>query len=528
MPMCSVVKEIGGKWKCEQVPLFSNMMFVHSTHDVFLNLVKKYTAAKSLSVIISDDEMKKVIKFANLINERTKLSQLRYRKSVRFIKGCDNLLAHSFTVGAHPAKYLSIEDKITYVKAVGEVLSLISDERKKLHLAYSIWCKSLSVDSRIDSVRSSNFIFLTKAMEYFGSSPKSNYLCIALALDCLTIVEKVLGDVIFYVPIIISSLPDNFNWAHYVICALSIFKGKANEHKLLNGMLAQWQMEKSFVQRKEKRIVFAATMSAGKSTLVNAIVGHKINEVRATACTSRVHYIHNRLQDKGVMVRFGNDKYVYTDDYQSVCSELIDAASIHFESNLNKERICLIDTPGDNFNGDSTHRQVMRSVFFTNDFDLLVVVLNSLQLGIYDESIFLKYISETCKGKVIFALNKLDCYNPEDGDSIEYAMLYARQMLEECGIKNPTIIPVSGRGAFLIRKQKQSKAFITASESLELSRIRHLSESGHFNLPQYVSSKTYNNDGDDLLWCTGVPLLEKVIIDNLIVCSTGKILRKQL
>lgn len=428
----------------------------------------------------------------------------------------DYFLTNSFTAGEHPTRHLSEEGKIVYINAVGELISTIPHEKKKLRLAFSIWSNSLGIcQATCSNPPTHKFLFLRKANDIFGFTPNNQHLCVAIAFDFLVTVEKVLGDASTYIPIVTASLNGNAQWSLYIYHAFTLLKGDIEGCKLPPELLAQWRKEQSFAHQREKRVVFAATMSAGKSTLINAIVGHKINEVRATACTSRVHYIHNKLHDGGAMARFDGDKYVYTNDYHLLCSEVVEAASLNFSSNLRGERICLIDTPGVNFSGDSSHRDITHSIIGSNDFDLLVVVLNSLQLAICDECNFTEYISRTCKHKVIFALNKLDCFNPEDGDSIEDAMLYARQMTEECGIKNPTIVPVSGMAAFLIRQQRKQVSALTESDKHTLRWIRQLTETGYFNLPRHAGLDIADEDGDKLLWQTGVPLLENVIIDNL-------------
>lgn len=425
-------------------------------------------------------------------------------------------MTHSFTADEqHPARNLKDKEKIIYINSVGELLSTIPCESKKLHLAFSIWSNSLGIcQSAADQTHKHNF--LRKAINTFGYYTKRQYMCLAIAFDFLTIAEKALGDVSAYLPVIIASLKKaDKRWIAYAHYVLPYTKAETRDNRLPQGLLAQWKEERQFTRRKECRVIIAATMSAGKSTLVNALTGHKINDVRATACTSHVHYIHNKLYDNGALARFDGDKYVYTNDYHLIRSEAIEAASLPFCSGLRKERVCLIDTPGVNFSGDSSHQDITHTIISSNDFDLLVVVLNSKQLAINDEKEFVSFVAKNCKRKVIFALNKLDSFNPDDGDSIEEAITYARQMTGECGIKSPTIIPVSGLGAFIIRQQDQSDAPLGATDSHTLDWIRRLADMGYFNLPRYAGVDTGQNSGDRLLWLTGMPLLESAIIKEL-------------
>lgn len=428
----------------------------------------------------------------------------------------DTFIVHSFTADKrHPARNLDEEKRSIYVNSVGELLSTIPCESKKLNLAYSIWSNSLGICQTADNQAHKHF-YLRKATNTFGYYTKRQYTCLSIAFDFLTIAEKALGDVSAYLPVIIASLKKtDKRWIPYIHYVFTYIKAETQDHRLPQGLLARWKEERKFTHRKECRVIIAATMSAGKSTLVNALVGHKINEVRATACTSRVHYIHNKQYESGALARFDGDKYVYTDDYSLLCSEVIEAAALPFNSNLRKERVCLIDTPGVNFSGDSSHQDITHRIISSNDFDLLVVVLNSKQLAINDEKEFVSFVAKNCKRKVIFALNKLDSFNPDDGDSIEDAIDNARQMAAECGVKSQTIIPVSGLGAFIIRQQSQSNVQLSATDTLTLDWIRRLADMGYFNLPRYAGVETGQNSSDRLLWLTGLPLLESTIIKEL-------------
>lgn len=424
-------------------------------------------------------------------------------------------LVYSFTASGHPIRHLNIEERTIYIKAVGEVLSSINN--KKLSLPFNIWQYSLIPKSQANTDHyASDSSFLAKAISFFGSTTERHLLCIAIAFDSLTLVEKVLGDTSFYIVNIISLLKGNKLWENSVNYAYSSLKGIADGCKLPEVIFKQWHKEKSFEQKKEKRVVFAANMSAGKSTVINAIVGHKINKVQSTACTGRVHYIHNKLRDTAAMVMFGNDNYIYTDDYSLVCSDVIEAVALNFNSELGNERICLIDTPGVNFCGDLSHREITYNVIMSNEYDLLVILLNATQLAISSEFEFLKFAANNCKRKIIFVLNKLDCFNPENYDSIEEAITIARQMIEECGIKNPIIIPISGLCAFLVKQC--NIPYITQTDSSDeytLHWFEHHTKSGYFDIPKYTSSKYVYEKGDKLLWYTGLPLLEKTIIDTI-------------
>ena len=43
-----------------------------------------------------------------------------------------------------------------------------------------------------------------------------------------------------------------------------------------------------------------ANVSAGKSTLINALVGYRLNRIKTTACTDKLVYIHNKCSNDGI------------------------------------------------------------------------------------------------------------------------------------------------------------------------------------------------------------------------------------
>lgn len=55
--------------------------------------------------------------------------------------------------------------------------------------------------------------------------------------------------------------------------------------------------------------------------------------------------------------------------------------------------------------------------------------------------------------RFLFVVNKMDMFDPELGENIENALDSVRGYLEENGINDPNIYPVSARMAYLLRKQ---------------------------------------------------------------------------
>jgi hypothetical protein len=53
-----------------------------------------------------------------------------------------------------------------------------------------------------------------------------------------------------------------------------------------------WRKNKSFLHLPLRKIMVSSNMSSGKSTLINALAGKRINRSMNEACTSKLHYIY--------------------------------------------------------------------------------------------------------------------------------------------------------------------------------------------------------------------------------------------
>ena len=53
-------------------------------------------------------------------------------------------------------------------------------------------------------------------------------------------------------------------------------------------MLKSWKDARNYLTSNKRKITFTATMSAGKSTLINALIGQTLSFSKKSACTSTV------------------------------------------------------------------------------------------------------------------------------------------------------------------------------------------------------------------------------------------------
>ena len=113
-----------------------------------------------------------------------------------------------------------------------------------------------------------------------------------------------------------------------------------------------WLENRNFNSQKEKKILITSTMSAGKSTLINALIGKKISKVTNEVCTEKIHYIYNKPYEDGNIYEFDNElslnatEEILLKNNEGNTQDTI-LVSSYFRS-FGRNKICLIDTPGIN------------------------------------------------------------------------------------------------------------------------------------------------------------------------------------
>lgn len=211
-----------------------------------------------------------------------------------------------------------------------------------------------------------------------------------------------------------------------------------------------------------------ATMSAGKSTLINALLGQKLMPAKHEACTATITEIHDNdadhfeasVYDKDgllletqpeltyeIMDRLNSDKNV---------SKIISHGNIPFVK-AEDVSLVLVDTPGPNNARDPEHRATTYKMLSESSKTLVLYILNAQQLSVDDDDRLLSYVSESMKvggkqsrDRFIFVINQMDeFWKPED--SVDSAIKKVRDYLNDKGIENPNIYPASALTALYIR-----------------------------------------------------------------------------
>ncbi len=419
----------------------------------------------------------------------------------------DNFLTHTFSIKNHPICELKEKFKIQYVMGLGEFMCYMSKKDGRAKLVFEVWARSIiptlpvscwqctkdySQIKTATSLKRDGFRFFSMRRIFFYDC---FYLSSTLNAEQVTCTYSFLYE---NVRDIISRhiLKDVYaNW------------GNPTQKKIPPQLLNHKINNDVFHSKPLKRILVVATMSAGKSTLINALMGYRVNEVKTTACTDKLCYLYNKPSVDGVIIRRKKGEYMYSSDVESVQKVDFIEAGLHFNSSLSDSRICFIDTPGTNYSGDKSHGEITLKAISSNDYDAIIFVVNSLQFNTDDEATLRDYVIKRTKRPVLFVLNQLDCFNPED-DSIQDTLNSLSMILRNSKIKYQ-ISPLSAYYALLLKLKAGNRKF-SKQEQIQMDNLVNLFKDDYYNLVSYCHNSSVRKEANEYEK-TGITLLESLI-----------------
>lgn len=227
-----------------------------------------------------------------------------------------------------------------------------------------------------------------------------------------------------------------------------------------------------------------ATMSSGKSTLINSLLHTELLPSENKACTASIVEILDNDQIDGYEAECYADKErtQLVHGREKVTLEKMKeyngiAKYIDVEGNIpavssNKIRLCLRDTPGPNNSNDPEHEALTNSVI-EKENAVILYVMNATQSGINDDRELLKSIAKEMRrrgkqshDRFIFVVNKCDALDEEKGETVEQKLEEARAYLKKFGITDPILIPTTARLALLVRKSRNGESLSRVEKGL--------------------------------------------------------------
>lgn len=234
--------------------------------------------------------------------------------------------------------------------------------------------------------------------------------------------------------------------------------------------LRQPDVIKAFDLAKSKdfEVNVVATMSAGKSTLINSLLRQKLMPAKQEACTATITKIKDndadcfmaKVYDKDGTLIQTHAELTYETMEQLNANPSV--SRIQVEGNIpfvtaDDVSLVLVDTPGPNNSRDPEHKAATYRMLSESSKPLVLYIMNATQLAVNDDYNLLSHVAESMKvggkqsrDRFIFVVNKLDDLKKGE-DSVEAAITKVRDYLKDNGIENPNIYPASALTALNIR-----------------------------------------------------------------------------
>ena len=137
-------------------------------------------------------------------------------------------------------------------------------------------------------------------------------------------------------------------------------------------LVQQFRINYNFSKEPIQRYIVTANMSAGKSTLINALIGKTLTRTSQEVCTGNKCYLYNKpFEDNCVHLK--NDTYTInasSDDLTNISWEYeLNVASFFRGVNEIKYRLCIIDTPGVNSAINRNHGRISRDALKNEQYE---------------------------------------------------------------------------------------------------------------------------------------------------------------
>lgn len=292
-----------------------------------------------------------------------------------------------------------------------------------------------------------------------------------------------------------------------------------------------------------------ATMSSGKSTLINSLLHTELLPSENKACTSTIcRILDNDDMDYYEAECYASDRRTVIYPRQEITIEEMKKFNddkkvtyIDIEGSVpaipsDKIRLCLRDTPGPNNSLNDNHGTLTNSIIKRTNA-VVLYVMNATQIGIKDDEGLLRKISDEMKksgkqsrDRFIFVINKCDALDEEKGETIEKLLDNVRDYLKKFDIIEPTLIPTSARLALLIRKKRKGdklsrseKNILNQEEDFVETELLHFEKNATLTptVREKLQAQIEEYHVDEETWDlealihTGVPAVEETICEYI-------------
>jgi GTPase SAR1 family protein len=289
-----------------------------------------------------------------------------------------------------------------------------------------------------------------------------------------------------------------------------------------------------------------STMSAGKSTFVNALLGHDYLPSKNEACTAKIAMIADNDHIDyclGYAVKNGNPVYngAVSRETLEEWNNDSEVTGICLEGNLDRisgeQTIAVIhDTPGVNYSGNAEHKKLTLAHIAESRPDIIICMLDATQMLTTDFSEALVELKRSNKNnaEIIFVMNKADSFDSKK-ESLSNCIAAAGSALKEYGFESPSVIPVSSRAARLFKMALNNRVNFTENEIDDFTHYLHFFSRAENNFNALASGVSFEFCGESeytvkhpgkivvegkiyerrqitaALFFTGIPVIENIL-----------------
>ena len=241
-------------------------------------------------------------------------------------------------------------------------------------------------------------------------------------------------------------------------------------------------------------VCVVATMSAGKSTLINAMLCEKLMPSKNTACTATITRIKDISNDN---IPFRAEVY----DKENHLKETYNDLNLHIMERQNSDTnvsaikvfgnipfvstddvsLVFIDTPGPTYALNPHHREVFDKLMNTSSKTLVLYITTGDKFGTDSDNELLERVAKSMsvggkqsKDRFIFVVNKADDFKSDCDGSIKEVLDKMRGYLKNnFGIVKPKLFPTAADMALNIR---------LADKNIELNANARIAMNGNIEI----------------------------------------------
>ena len=205
-----------------------------------------------------------------------------------------------------------------------------------------------------------------------------------------------------------------------------------------------------------------ATMSSGKSTLLNAFLRKELLPTGDPGTTANIVEIYDNDREAAVYETFDASKKLISkgdnadlETLQRINSDKrVRTVKIHTDIPMvstGRLSLMLRDTPGPNNAGDKRHEEITNSVISNaRDMSTVLYIINAQHLEVKDDENLLKMIAKSIReggkqanDRFLFVVNRVDAWSSNKKQTLEDLLSQVKSYLKRFEIDDPRIFPVT-------------------------------------------------------------------------------------